>query len=271
MAIASTADLVRELSQGPLLTAPRRQELSSLQAAFANPRALAGELVKRGWLTPYQVNQLFQGRARELVLGPYVLLERLGEGGMGAVFKAHHTFLDRPVALKLITQAHLSNPALAERFLMEMRLVAQLDHPHIIRALDAGRDGDRYYLAMELIEGATLDQLVRLRGPLPLAWACACVREAALGLQHASERGLVHRDIKPANLMLATPKGSPPAVKVLDLGLARLQGNESSRGLTRAGTFMGTVDYLAPGKPWTRGGWTSGPTSTAWAAPSSSC
>jgi serine/threonine-protein kinase len=246
MAVSPLADLVQELSAGPLLSAERRQELSQLRASFSDARALARELVKRGWLTPYQVNQLVQGRGHELVLGPYVLLERLGEGGMGTVFKAHHTFLKRPVAIKLISQAQLSSTAAAERFLLEMQLAAHLDHPHIVRALDAGQVGDRYYLAMELIQGVTLSRLVEQRGPLPVPWACACVRQAALGLQHASESGLVHRDIKPSNLMLSTLRGSPPTVKVLDLGLARLQRAEGGRDLTRTGTVMGTMDYLAP-------------------------
>src|SRR5262245_36215360 len=99
MAVSSLTDLVQQLSAGPLLSAERRQELPHLQTSFSDPRALARELVKRGWLTTYQVNQLVQGRGRELVLGPYVLQERLGEGGMGTVFRAHHTFLNRPVAL----------------------------------------------------------------------------------------------------------------------------------------------------------------------------
>jgi serine/threonine-protein kinase len=246
MALSTVAELVQELAHGPLLSPERRQELARLQAAFPDARALARELVRLGWLTPYQVNQLVLGRGRDLVLGPYVLLERLGEGAMGQVFKAQHTFLNRAVALKLITRAHLGTGAAAERFLLEMRLVAHLDHPHIVRALDAGQAGERYYLAMELIEGATLARLVQQRGPLPIGQACACILQAALGLQHACERGLVHRDIKPSNLMLATPPGGPPAVKVLDLGLARPQGGESSRDLTRTGTLMGTLDYLAP-------------------------
>ncbi len=246
MAVTSASDLVQQLSAGPLLSAERRQELAQLQASFADARTLARELVKRGWLTPYQVNQLVQGRGAELVLGPYVLQERLGEGGMGTVFKAHHTFLNRPVAIKLINEAQLSSPSAADRFLLEMQLAAHLDHPHIVRAFDAGKVGDRYYLAMELIQGETLARLVQQRGPLPVSWACACVRQAALGLQHASENGLVHRDIKPSNLMLSTPRTGPPVVKVLDLGLARLQRGEGSRDLTRTGTVMGTMDYLAP-------------------------
>src|SRR5439155_7738280 len=105
---------------------------------------------------------------------------------------------------------------------------------------------ERYYLAMELIEGPTLSKLVQQRGPLPVAQACAFVRQAALGLQHAAEHGLVHRDIKPSNLMLATRKGAAPVVKVLDLGLARSRNTESMQDLTHTGTLMGTMDYLAP-------------------------
>jgi formylglycine-generating enzyme required for sulfatase activity/serine/threonine protein kinase len=252
MAAPSPADLVRQLAQGPLLSPERRQELPALQAAFPDARGLARELVKRGWLTPFQVNQLMQGRGGDLVMGPYVLLERLGEGGMGQVFKAHHTFLNRPVALKLIGREHLSSGSAAARFLQEMRLVAQLDHPNIVHAYDANQAGDRYYLVMELIAGETLAHLVQRQGPLPVGLACHCIREAALGLQHAHERGLVHRDIKPSNLMLTAPASrgrqppEAPVVKVLDLGLARPQGSDSNRDLTRTGTVMGTLDYLAP-------------------------
>jgi serine/threonine-protein kinase len=242
----TVTDLVQQLSSGPLLNAERRQELARLQASFGDVRDLARELVQRGWLTPYQVNQLVQGRGHDLVLGPYVLLERLGEGGMGTVFKAQHTFLNRPVAVKLISQAQLGSGGAAERFLMEMQLVAHLDHPHIVRAFDAGQHGDRYFLVMELIEGQTLARLVQQRGPLRTTWACACIRQAALGLQHASANGLVHRDIKPSNLMLSTPRDGAPVVKLLDLGLARPQRSESARDLTRTGTLMGTVDYLPP-------------------------
>src|SRR5262245_15710972 len=134
MAVPTLAEIVQELSRGPLLSMERRQELPLIQSSCADARDLARELLKRGWLTPFQINQLVQGHGRDLVLGPYVLQERLGEGGMGQVFKAHHTFLNRPVALKLISQAHLNNSAAAERFLLEMQLVAQLDHPHIVRA-----------------------------------------------------------------------------------------------------------------------------------------
>src|SRR5262249_33547527 len=154
-----------------------------------------------GWLTPYQANQLLPGRGQELVLGSYILLERLGEGGMGQVFKARHRNLGRTVAVKLIRKERLDNPDAIKRFEREVRAAAALGHPNIVRAYDADRIGGTHLLVMECVEGATdLGRLVKKNGPLPAEQACEYVRQAALGLQHAYERGLVHRDIKPHNL-----------------------------------------------------------------------
>ncbi|HEY7309019.1 MAG TPA: protein kinase [Gemmataceae bacterium] len=217
-----------------------------LAAQFPEPRAFAGELIQRGWLTPYQVNRLFQDKADELILGPYLLLERLGEGGMGAVFKARHKLMDRVVALKVIRAERLTGADDARRFLREIQAAARLSHPNIVLAYDADRIGDRFFFVMEYVEGADLSKLVRQQGPLPPAAACDYARRAALGLQHAHEQGLVHRDIKPANLLLTTKGG---VVKVLDLGLARLSHGENSHStepLTHYGTVMGTLDFMAP-------------------------
>ena len=237
-------DLVRRLQ---LLPSSHLAELTdSLQAAFPEPRALAAELVRRGWLTPYQINQIFRGRADGLILGPYVVLERLGEGGMGEVFKAQHPKLGRVVALKLIRKERLVNPAAVRRFHREVQAAAQLEHPHIVRAFDAGQAGDLHYFVMEYVEGTDLARLVKRDGPLSIERACDYARQAALGLQHAFERGLVHRDIKPANLLL-TAKSD--VVKVLDMGLARLDRpglDDASTTLTQEGAVMGTPDYIAP-------------------------
>ncbi|HZT81193.1 MAG TPA: serine/threonine-protein kinase, partial [Gemmataceae bacterium] len=194
----------------------------------------------------FQINQLFLGRGPELVVGSYVLLERLGEGGMGQVFKARHRLLGRVVALKIIRKEWLARPEVVRRFHREIQAAAQLSHPNIVLAYDADQVGDAHFFAMEYVEGADLSKLVRQRGPLPAAEACDYVRQAALGLQHAHERGMVHRDIKPGNLLL-TRSG---VVKVLDMGLARFRSaavEESSGGaLTQDGAVMGTVDYIAP-------------------------
>jgi serine/threonine protein kinase len=211
-------------------------------------RGLAAELLKRNWLTPFQINRLFVGRGSELLVGGHVLLERLGEGGMGQVFKARNWKLDRFVALKLIRKELLTNPTAVGRFYREIEATAQLDHPNLIRALDAGRTDEGLYIVMEFVDGVDLGRLVRASGPLPPERACAYVRQAALGLQHAFERGLVHRDIKPQNLLL-TAAGE--VIKVLDLGLARLADREPVDGatrldLTQMGVIVGTVDFMAP-------------------------
>src|SRR5262249_45066144 len=216
----SVPALVDALRRYRLLDAAQLGEVGrELTPRFALPLDLARELLRREWLTAYQVNQLMQGRGHELLRGSYVLLERLGEGGMGAVFKAKHWKLKRVVALKLIRKERLGNAEGVRRFLREIRAAAQLDHAHVVRAYDAEEVEGTYLLAMEFVPGTDLAKLVKQRGPLPVSQACDYVRQAALGLQHAHQRGLVHRDVKPSNLLL-TADGN--TVKVLDLGLARL-------------------------------------------------
>jgi tRNA A-37 threonylcarbamoyl transferase component Bud32 len=248
MATASTASLVDALGRCRLLEAAQLEEVvGDLQARLPDPQGLAEELVRRGWLTSYQATLLLQGRGPELVLGQYVLLERLGEGGMGQVFKARHRNLGRVVALKLIRKERLDNPDAVRRFQREVRAAAALSHPNIVLAYDADQIGGTHLLVMEYVEGSTdLARLVRKHGPLPVCRACEYARQAALGLQHAHERGLVHRDVKPHNLLL-TADGH--VVKVLDMGLARLDhppGDDWSSTMTQEGVVMGTPDYLAP-------------------------
>jgi serine/threonine protein kinase/WD40 repeat protein len=176
----------------------------------------------------------------------YRLLAKLGEGGMGAVYKALHTHLEKVVALKILPAERLT-PAAVARFQREMRAVGKLQHPNIVGAHDAGEHEGRHFLVMEHVAGHDLSEVVRRLGPLHVADACEIVRQAAIGLQHAHEHGLVHRDIKPSNLML-TQSGQ---VKILDLGLALLhepQANAAAPGveLTGAAQMMGTADYMAP-------------------------
>jgi serine/threonine protein kinase/WD40 repeat protein len=185
----------------------------------------------------------------------YRVLALLGEGGMGAVYKAQHTHMDRLVALKVIRPALVTNPASLQRFQQEVRAAARLAHPNIVTAYDADQAGSLHFLVMEFVEGQSLADYLRRRGPLPVVEACAYARQAALGLQHDHEKGMVHRDVKPHNLML-TRQGE---IKILDFGLARLGradpaeagpkplGIEDGTGqLTAMGTMMGTVDYIAP-------------------------
>lgn len=176
-------------------------------------------------------------------LGPYRLLAKLGEGGMGAVYKAQHTKLDKSVAIKVLPDHLTRHAASVSRFEREMKAVGKINHPNIVQAFDAGQFGGTHYLAMEYVEGVDLLQLVKDRGLLPVEQACDMIRQASLALAAAHGVGLVHRDIKPANLLLATSG----QIKLLDLGLALL-GDEAvgSTELTTAGQTFGTPDYMAP-------------------------
>jgi serine/threonine protein kinase/WD40 repeat protein len=251
MPIQTVAALHETLVKLQLLEPEQLGQLARFQARFHDPRSLAKELLGRGFLTAYQVNQLFQGSTRDLVLGPYILLERLGEGGMGQVFKARHSRLDRTVAVKVIRKDRLADAEAVGRFRREIQASAQLSHPNIIMAYDADQVEDAHFLTMEYVEGLDLGRLIKQRGPLPVAEACEYVRQAACGLAHAHERNLVHRDVKPSNLLLskaASGGNGVGQIKLLDLGLARVrhEGEEAASGLTQMGEVIGTPDYIAP-------------------------
>jgi serine/threonine-protein kinase len=248
MPITSSADLVGSLTELQILGPERLKKLQrALQGRAPEARVLARELVKQGWLTTFQANLLLQGRGAELMLGPYQLLDLLGEGGMGQVFKARHQVMDRVVVVKVIRKERLADKDAVQRFHREIRLAAQLDHPNLVRAHDAAQVGDTHFLVMEYAEGTDLHNLVQKAGPLPVGQACTYIRQAALGLQHAAERGMVHRDIKPSNLQVT---GQGTLLKILDMGLARSmepEGGERGRAeLTQARTIMGTPDYISP-------------------------
>jgi serine/threonine protein kinase len=273
MAITTNGDLFDVLKSHRLLDGPELDELTRLARIVNEPRSLARQAVARNWLTPFQVNQLFLDRASELVLGQYLLLERLGEGAMGQVFKVRHRLLHWIAALKVIRRRYVSNDDVVRRFCQEIQAMARLSHPNVIYEFDAGCVADTYFIVMEYVEGTDLSRLVRERGALPWSRALNYVYQAALGLQHAYERGMIHRDIKPSNLLLTRARapgqnGSngtsgwllPPAaraagghgeiVKIFDMGLSRLlappDGDDSSPTLTRANVFIGTPDYVAP-------------------------
>jgi serine/threonine-protein kinase len=284
MSVTSVAALVDLLRQSNLLQ-PAQLQLAAtdMQAEYSDPRAAADMLVRRKWLTPYQVDQLLNSERQNLTLGPYILLEPLGEGGMGQVFKARHQVLDRVVALKLIREERLSkDPEAVRRFQREARAAALLSHPNIVLIYDADRSGDTYFIAMEYIDGTDLARWVKETGPLPVVQACDFIRQAATGLQSAHEAGMVHRDIKPSNLLAAglhvnrqqsrglslgaapaipgarqaprhgsdrTPLPSAPVIKILDMGLVRLaqkDDGQTGASLTQEGSIIGTPDYIAP-------------------------
>jgi WD40 repeat protein/formylglycine-generating enzyme required for sulfatase activity/tRNA A-37 threonylcarbamoyl transferase component Bud32 len=248
MFLASVSDLVRLLRKHHLLAPAQLEEVTrDLSAHFTDPRALAKELLQRGWLTAYQINQVFKGRGADLVLGPYLLLERLGMGGMGTVYKARHRTLGRLAAVKVIRPDLLSQAGAVDRFLREARAAARLLHSNAVLVFDAGAVGATHFFAMQYVEGTDLGRLIQENGPLPVARACDYIRQAALGLQHAHEHGLVHRDIKPDNLILTHESGGAWVVKVLDFGLARFASETAGAGhLTPPTQMIGTPDFIAP-------------------------
>ena len=212
--------------------------VQAIENAGDDPAKVAEYFVSLGTLTPYQAQQLRAGRGR-LNLGPYLITEWIGQGGMGQVFKAVHEVLGRESAVKVLP-LEKSTAESRESFQREIRLQAGLDCPYLVRAYDAGRDGNVHYLVTEYVPGTDLRRLVRSRGPLPVEQAAMILRQAALGLKYAHELGLVHRDVKPGNV-LVTPDGH---AKVSDVGLAAW-----SMGLAddpRAGKIVGTADYLSP-------------------------
>ncbi len=225
---------------------------SCQQAVLAIPNDPLFALLCSGSSTPVPhpdlvaltVSHVDVGMPSELRDHPrYRLLQRLGAGGMGEVYKAEHRLMRRTVALKVISKQLTASPSIVERFRRETRAVALLSHPNLVQAYDAEQAGELHFLVMEFIEGVSLAALVERDGPLAVERACDCVRQAALGLAHALERGLVHRDIKPQNLML-TPQGQ---IKVLDFGLASISTEQwGEQGLTAVGQPMGTPDFMAP-------------------------
>ncbi|MCA9123627.1 MAG: protein kinase [Planctomycetaceae bacterium] len=175
-------------------------------------------------------------------LGQYRLVERLGQGGMGCVYKAEHTRLEKMVAVKLLADRLVHDEQAVARFDREMKAVGKVDHPNIVHATDAGEVNGQRYLAMEYVNGRDLFQLLQCHGPLRVSDACEVVRQAALGIQHAHDLGMIHRDLKPSNLMV-TNQGQ---VKVLDLGLARLTTPIPAGELTKDFQVMGSVDFMGP-------------------------
>jgi serine/threonine protein kinase len=179
-------------------------------------------------------------------LPDYQILRELGRGGMGVVYLAHNSLMGRDEVLKVMGRQIIERPGVLDRFLREIRAVARLRHPNIVTAYSAVRLGESIVFAMEYVEGLDLFRLVKAKGPLPVVHACFFAHQAALGLQHAHEEGLVHRDIKPANLMLSR-KGVKATVKVLDFGLAKVAREEKiDGGLTSVGQALGTPDFMAP-------------------------
>jgi serine/threonine protein kinase len=248
MAVQNSSVLQRSALLSGLLTRDQLDEAlaKAKQPEFGDPaprvevtdEQLARQLIELELLTPYQAEQLKAGRTK-LTLGPYTITDWIAQGGMGQVFKAEHQMMGREVAIKVLPHSR-STPQAIDNFMREIRAQAVLDHDNLVRAFDAGHDGNVYYLVTEFVRGTDLRRFVRSQGPLSVPHAASIVLQAAHGLASAHEQGLIHRDIKPGNI-LVTPDGK---AKVSDLGLAGfLQSNEYD---PRSHKIVGTADYISP-------------------------
>ena len=236
MVIDSVDSLLTALSRLQILGPQQVDEIArELAPQYQDPFELSEYLIEIAWLTAHQRRLLFEGRWNELAVGPYQILDRLGEGGVSEVFKAWDTVRGRDVALKVLRQHLAVRPDAVQQLRREQQAVVRLVHPNIIKTYDADQVDGLHYFAMECVEGMDLHQYVQRNGPPPVEQACDYVRQTAQGLQHAHQAGFVHRDVKPANLFLLNPplpdgEGSgsghgaaEPVVKILDWGLARLR------------------------------------------------
>lgn len=273
MPIASVADLSAALRETGLLT-DSQMETYSVQARqpVQDVRRLIAGLLERRHLTAYQVEQLTRGKGHELVVSSYCILEPLGSGGMGQVFKAHQRRLNRTVAIKFVNPEGLASPTAVQRFEREAHAAARLHHPNIITVFDANEENGRHYIVMEFAEGIDLERMVERCGKLSVEMACDFMLQSAHALQYAHENGIVHRDIKPSNILVANaatdrptgvvyrsfqgtsdcaPKKNPfGTIKILDMGLALVNdpvvAGPGIAPLTAPGTFLGTADYVSP-------------------------
>jgi serine/threonine protein kinase len=228
------------------LTGQSRTQLKTLlstqsSSCLENTESLCAWLVQQGLLTKYQADHAAEGRGEGLLVGQYVVLDELGHGSVGRVYKARHRLMGRLSALKVFTSDDQDSEN-HKRFLREIHATAQLDHPHLIKAYEAGEHLGAYYLAIEYVEGENLHTRVEKKGAMALPQALPCFIQAASGLGYAHSLGMVHRDVKPANIML----GNDGRVLVLDLGLVRFTSAYSSMSTSVDGTVRGTAAFMAP-------------------------
>ena len=243
----STSQFLQNLRASGLLEEDQLRQIEQLaDTEPKSDRSLARHLVREGLLTKYQAEKILAGRSQGFAIGPYTIIDRIGAGGMGKVYKAVHRQMQRVVALKVLSGSLRTDPGAQARFLREARAVAKLNHPNIVTAHDVSRERSITYLVMEYVEGQSLHEMITEQERLAPAQAADIAYQVARALQHAYEHGVVHRDIKPSNILI-NQRGT---VKVLDMGIARIVHETTdpleTGTLTGDGVIVGTVDYVAP-------------------------
>jgi serine/threonine protein kinase len=243
LAGGGAAALAESIANSGLLPHPELN--AAVAVAKDDAQLLAQELLAKKLLTRFQLDMLSQGKGATLRIGNYDVLDRLGAGGMGTVFKARHRRMKRVVALKVLSAAFSENDLYVRRFQREVETIASLGHPNIVMAYDADEAEVGHFLVMEFVDGRDLAARVETGGALTVPGAIDCVLQTARGLAYAHSQGIIHRDIKPHNLLL----DSHGVVKITDLGLARLSRDAEAQAMTQvtsAGGVIGTVDYMSP-------------------------
>lgn len=238
-------EFVRRLEESGIVSSDSMRAFIPPNASPKGAEDLAIELVKSKKLTKFQAAEVYKNNTKSLVLGNYLLLEKIGAGGMGQVFKARHKRMDRLVALKVLSQKMAKDSDAISRFEREVKAAAKISHPNIVAAHDADCADGVHFLVMELVDGQDLSAMVKKNGPLPADKAIEYFIQAAIGLDAAHKKGVVHRDIKPSNILVNT-EGT---VKILDMGLALLKEetiDSAQAELTTEGKIMGTVDFMSP-------------------------
>lgn len=238
----SAQEVLHELTAAGLLSSDQATHYGKEIAT--GTEVLLQKLVNDGRITEYQAQKFREGKASDIYFGDYVVIDKLGQGGMGTVLRARHRRMERQVAIKVLPVTVLESKDAVARFYQEVKVAAQLTHPNIVLSFDASEHHGFHYLVMEYVPGHDLAEVLCQIGPMPIPMVLDYIGQAANGLNYAHGKGVVHRDIKPSNLLL----NDEGVIKILDMGLARLGNtlNQEVTQLTTTGQVMGTVEYMSP-------------------------